>query len=172
MHRTLVLAAVVATLSACSSTPEKAPAAPAPAASPAPATPVPVAPPETEAVRFERILNALAAKSVYFDYDDYTVKAEYQSLLKEDYELLKSEPKLAIRLEGNADERGSREYNLALGQKRAEAVRRALVLLGIPEAQIEAVSYGKERPRALCHDEKCWSQNRRVDFAHKAGALK
>jgi peptidoglycan-associated lipoprotein len=74
---------------------------------------------------------------------------------------------MSVRLEGNADERGSTEYNLALGQKRAEAVRHAMALLGVPEGSMEAVSYGKEKLRAKCHEEKCWAEDRRVDFAAK-----
>ncbi|MFA6314177.1 MAG: OmpA family protein [Sterolibacterium sp.] len=70
-------------------------------------------------------------------------------------------------LEGNAGERGSVEYNLALGQHRAEAVKRSLKLLGLPESQVEAISYGKEKPRAICREEKCWAKTRRVDFEYK-----
>jgi peptidoglycan-associated lipoprotein len=71
-----------------------------------------------------------------------------------------------VVLQGNCDERGSREYNLALGQRRADAVKQRMVLLGVPQTRIETVSFGKEKPRATCHDESCWSQNRRVDFVH------
>lgn len=74
--------------------------------------------------------------------------------------MLMSVPKLSITLAGNADERGSSEYNLALGQERAESVKRVLKLLGVPEARLEAISYGKEKPRAVCHEEKCWAENR------------
>src|SRR6266403_1654591 len=69
-----------------------------------------------------------------------------------------------LTLQGNCDERGSREYNLALGQRRADAVKQRLRLLGIPETRVETVSFGKEKPRELCHNESCWSMNRRVDF--------
>ena len=89
------------------------------------------------------------------------------ALLRQDYDMLKASPNLPVRLEGNGDERGSTEYNLALGQKRAEAVRHALELMGLPIAQVEAVSYGKEKPRATCHEEKCWAENRRVDFSDR-----
>jgi peptidoglycan-associated lipoprotein len=74
---------------------------------------------------------------------------------------------LTDRLEGNADERGSREYNLALGQNRAEAVKHALQLLGVPDSQVEVVSFGEEKPRSTCHEEKCWAENRRVDVSNK-----
>lgn len=169
MQRPLLILAACGFLAACSSTPEKtaevAPA-PAPKATP-PATSAPVAAVETEAQRLDRIVKMLASKSIYFGYDDYSIKPEYQDALKNDFELLKSMPSLSVRLEGNADERGSTEYNLALGQKRAEAVRRALILLGVADSKLEAVSYGKEKPRAECHEERCWAQNRRVDFAAK-----
>ena len=165
MQRTLIALAVCSLLSACSSTPEKtAEAAPIPAPK---AVASPVASAESEAQKIDRIVKALAGKSIYFDYDNYAVKPEYQDALKQDFALLKSAPALSIRLEGNADERGSTEYNLALGQKRAEAVRRALTLLGVPEARLEAISYGKEKLRATCHEEKCWAEDRRVDLAAK-----
>lgn len=110
----------------------------------------------------------LAARSIYFDYDDFSVKADYRSVIEAHGRFLSKNTKLQVRLEGNADERGSKEYNLALGQKRAETVRKALVMMGVPDARIEAISYGAEKPRAACPEEKCWQENRRVDFAHKA----
>lgn len=122
---------------------------------------------ETDMQRLERIIAMLAANPIYFDYDNYSVKPQYQDALQKDYEALRTMPAVQIRLEGNADERGSAEYNLALGQKRAEAVRKALGILGVPDANIEAVSFGKEKPKAECHEEKCWAENRRVDFAVK-----
>ncbi|HEX8987216.1 MAG TPA: peptidoglycan-associated lipoprotein Pal [Rhodocyclaceae bacterium] len=162
MQRTLIAAAVCGLLAACSSTPQKTAEAPAPKAA---ADTRSVG--ETDAQRIDRIMKMLATNSIYFDYDNYTVKPQYAAQLKSDFEALNSMPSLALRLEGNADERGSTEYNLALGQKRAEAVRRALVMMGVPEARLEAVSYGKEKPRATCHEEKCWAEDRRVDFAQK-----
>lgn len=130
-----------------------------------PATPTPVAA-ETDAQKLDRIIKTLASKSIYFDYDNYEIKPEYQAVLKADFEALKTAPRFKLMLEGNADERGSTEYNLALGQKRAEAVKHALQVLGVPEAQLEAVSFGKEKPRSACHEEKCWADNRRVDLAN------
>lgn len=161
----LCLMAATATLAACSSTPPAptvATTAPATATSTTAATPVAV---ETDAQKLERIVKTLAKNSIYFDYDNYEIKAEYQPALKADFEALKAAPKQKFMVEGNADERGSTEYNLALGQKRAEAVKHALLVLGVPEAQLEAVSFGKEKPRADCHEEKCWAENRRVDLA-------
>lgn len=166
MFRVRAAAAVCVLLSACSSTPTTPTAAEIPAVTPvattAPATPAPVL--ESDAQKLQRIIRTLAEKSVYFDYDDYAIKPEYRDLLMQDFEFLKSAPKMAVTLEGNADERGSTEYNLALGQKRAESVKRALKLLGVPADQLEAVSFGNEKPRAECHEERCWADNRRVDI--------
>jgi peptidoglycan-associated lipoprotein len=109
----------------------------------------------------------LAKRSVYFDFDSYSVKDEYQSLLQVHANYLKSHPERHVLIQGNTDERGTSEYNLALGQKRAEAVRRALALLGVPDSQMEAVSLGKEKPLATGHDEASWAQNRRSDLVYQ-----
>jgi peptidoglycan-associated lipoprotein len=95
----------------------------------------------------------LAKRSIYFDFDSYSVKDDYQSLLQQH--------------QGNTDERGTSEYNLALGQKRAEAVRRSLSLMGVTDSQMEAVSLGKEKPQADGHDESSWAQNRRADLVYQ-----
>lgn len=87
------------------------------------------------------------ARIVYFDFDSYTIKPEFQSLIDGHARFLKANPQRRISIEGHTDERGGREYNLALGQKRSEAVRRSLGLLGVPDSQIEAVSFGKESRR-------------------------
>ena len=164
-----LLASVALFSAACSTTKPAAPPEPVSAPAPAPsAAPAAVAPAgETDMQRLERIVKMLSDNSIYFDYNNYTVKPEYQSVLQKDFDALKSMPRMSLRLEGNADERGSSEYNLALGQKRAEAVRRALGILGMPDTNVEAVSFGKEKPRADCHEEKCWAENRRVDMAVK-----
>lgn len=109
----------------------------------------------------------LAKRSVYFDFDSYSVQDQYQALLQQHAQYLKSHPQRHILIQGNTDERGTSEYNLALGQKRAEAVRRALSLLGVGDAQMEAVSLGKEKPVALGHDEASWAQNRRADLVYQ-----
>ncbi|MEC5385266.1 OmpA family protein [Uliginosibacterium sp. H3] len=111
-----------------------------------------------------RIVETPVGKSVYFDYNQFAVKAEYLDMLQQVSATVKGRNAAPIKLEGNADERGSSEYNLALGQKRAEAVKKQLELLGVPEAQLEAVSLGSEKPRETCHAEKCWAANRRVDL--------
>ena len=105
-------------------------------------------------------------RSVYFDFDDAKLKSEFSPLIERHGRYLVANPKLNLRVEGNADERGSAEYNLALGQKRAESVRKALAVIGVPEARIEAISWGKERPRTQGHDEAAWAQNRRADLQY------
>ncbi len=106
------------------------------------------------------------AASVFFDFDQSAVKSQFKDVLGQQADWLKSHRGETVTLEGNADERGSAEYNLALGDRRAAAVRKALVTLGVPEQHVKGVSYGKEKPRAACHEEKCWAENRRVDFVH------
>ena len=108
----------------------------------------------------------LAQRSVFFDYDSYVIKDEHKSLVEAHARFLVANPKVKMLIQGNADERGSREYNLALGQKRAEALRKMLTLLGAREDQIEAVSLGEEKPRCSEGNEACWSQNRRDDMLY------
>ena len=112
--------------------------------------------------------SGLAKRSVYFPYDDFSVDARYEQMLRAHARYLAHNPASRISLEGNGDERGSSEYNLALGQKRAEAVRQSLNLRGVPDKQMEAISYGKERPQAACHEESCWQENRRTDIVYPA----
>jgi peptidoglycan-associated lipoprotein len=108
----------------------------------------------------------LAKRSVYFDYDSYIVKDEFKSVLENHSKYLVKNPARKILIQGNTDERGGREYNLALGQKRAEAVRKALSLMGVAESQMEAVSLGKEKPKATGSDEASWAENRRSDIVY------
>jgi peptidoglycan-associated lipoprotein len=107
-------------------------------------------------------------RSVFFDYDDFSVKKEFSSLIENHAKYVSANSKLAVKVEGNTDERGGREYNLALGQKRAEAVVRAMKIYGAKDAQMEAVSYGSEKPAALGHDESSWAQNRRADISYQS----
>ncbi len=108
-----------------------------------------------------------ATKIIYFDYDSYAIKAEFQSALDAHARYLNTNKTRKLAIEGHTDERGGREYNLALGQKRSEAVRRALALLGVTEGQIEAVSFGKEKPAALGADESSWALNRRAEINYR-----
>ena len=113
----------------------------------------------TEQVRDKRV--------VYFDFDSDIVKEEYRPLIDVHAKRLNNNKKLALSLEGNTDERGGREYNLALGQRRAEAVAKSLTLLGVAATQVEAVSFGKERPAVQGSTEEAWSKNRRVELKDK-----
>ena len=104
---------------------------------------------------------------VYFDYDSFAIKPEYQTVIEAQARYLKADRNRKAWVEGHTDERGGREYNLALGQKRSEAVRRALGLLGVPDAQVEAVSYGKEKPAAQGSDEASLAKNRRAEISYR-----
>lgn len=110
---------------------------------------------------------ANAAKVIYFDYDSYAIKAEFQSALDTHAKFLNANKTRKIAIEGHTDDRGGREYNLALGQKRSESVRRALGLLGVAEGQIEAVSFGKEKPAKPGSDEASYALNRRAEIAYR-----
>jgi len=107
------------------------------------------------------------ARVVYFDFDSFEVRQEFAGALEANAAFLKANPNRRVALEGHTDERGGREYNLALGQKRAEAVRRALQLLGVSESQMEAVSFGKEKPAVYGFDESAFAQNRRVEITYR-----
>jgi len=109
----------------------------------------------------------VVARIIYFDYDSYVIKPQFQSLVEGHARFLKANPSRRIAIEGHTDERGGREYNLALGQRRSEAVRRSLGLLGIPDNQVEAVSFGKEKPVAPGSDEASWAQNRRAEIVYR-----
>jgi peptidoglycan-associated lipoprotein len=110
---------------------------------------------------------ANVARIIYFDYDSYVIKPEFQSLIEGHARFLKTNNGRKIVIEGHTDERGGREYNLALGQRRSEAVRRALGLLGISDAQVEAVSFGEEKPAIPGSDERAWAENRRAEIAYR-----
>ena len=110
--------------------------------------------------------NILSKRSVYFDFDSNVVKDEYKGLVQAHAKYMVDRKDSKIRVEGNCDERGSREYNLALGQRRAEAVKRVMTVLGVQEGRIETVSFGEEKPAAPGHDEAAWTQNRRGDIKY------
>ncbi len=109
----------------------------------------------------------LSKRSIYFDFDSYTVRDEYRGTIQAHGNYLIANKGRRVVVQGNADERGSREYNLALGQKRAEAVRKALSAVGVPEGQVEAVSFGEEKPRSTGSDEAAWAENRRADLVYQ-----
>ncbi|MFM2035071.1 MAG: hypothetical protein RL459_336 [Pseudomonadota bacterium] len=110
---------------------------------------------------------AMSDRIVYFDYDSFVVKPEFQKVLEAQARFLTANKARKVAIEGHTDERGGREYNLALGQKRAEAVRRALALLGVSDAQVEAVSFGKEKLAATGGDESAMAKNRRAEFSYR-----
>ena len=180
---TFLVTAMAALLGACSSTPVATTNAPDPMKSAV--VPAPVAPPRTAAapnptrsdsgvttVSLPAYLDPKSsissARSVFFEFDEYTVKPDDTTLIERHGKYLASNPGLAIRIEGNTDERGGVEYNLALGQKRAEAVRVALKVYGAKDAQLEATSWGENKPKAPGHDESSWTQNRRADLQYPA----
>ncbi|MHB1199134.1 MAG: peptidoglycan-associated lipoprotein Pal, partial [Polaromonas sp.] len=110
---------------------------------------------------------ANTAKIVYFDFDSYVVKPEFQNVIEAHARYLNANKSRKVAIEGHTDERGGREYNLALGQKRAEAVSRALALLGVADSQVEAVSFGKEKPAVPGLDEASMAKNRRAEFNYR-----
>ena len=164
---TLIAAAALA---ACSSTPLETPKAPVTSATGTPSTPpAGTAQSKVATVTLDPLddpKSELAARSVYFAYDDFTVDTKYQPLVQAHGRFLQSHAQVQIRIEGNTDERGSREYNLALGDKRAQVVAKQLELMGAKPAQIEPVSYGEERPKSEGHDEAAWAENRRADIRY------
>jgi peptidoglycan-associated lipoprotein len=111
--------------------------------------------------------NPLSKRSIYFDFDSFTIRDEYRSVIETHSRYLLANKSRKVIIQGNTDERGSREYNIALGQKRAEAVRRALTSLGVGEAQLEAVSLGEEKPKATGADDTSLAENRRADIVYQ-----
>ena len=165
MKNTLFSALTLALLYGCASTPVETekPAAPdvqtpaqPPVSPPLAARPVPPAAPQVD----------LSKRSVFYDYDKYDIKDEFRPVLQVHGKYLAENRGKKMLIQGNCDERGSREYNIALGQRRAEGVKRMLVLMGATEAQVEPVSLGEEKPRCVDHNEACWWQNRRSDMLY------
>ncbi|MGE5028298.1 MAG: peptidoglycan-associated lipoprotein Pal [Betaproteobacteria bacterium] len=110
--------------------------------------------------------NILSKRSVYYDFDKSDVKAEYKPMVEAHSKYLTGNKGAKIAVQGNCDERGSREYNIALGNRRADSVRKMMNVMGVPDSQIETVSFGEEKPRATCHDDSCWKENRRSDIVY------
>ena len=164
-----VAAVMIAVLTACAS---QVPKPEAGATSANPSVP-PAPPPQAGATGRQGVPGSslgssrgavIDGRSVYYDFDSYTLKGEYKPVVEANATYLKQHPQASVRIEGNCDERGSREYNLALGQRRADSVRKMLLLTGVPERQVDSTSFGKERPKASGHDEQAWAENRRSDF--------
>ena len=111
--------------------------------------------------------NILSKRSVYFDFDKDEVKPEYRALVEAQGKYLVANPNAKLSIQGNADSRGSREYNLALGQRRSVAVKKAMNVVGAQDKQIETVSYGEEKATQTCKDDGCWSHDRRADIVYE-----
>src|SRR5258708_22095229 len=164
MKKALFSALTLALLYGCASTPvePEKPAAPdvqapaLPVSPPVAARPVQPAAPQID----------LSKRSVFYEYDKYDIRDEYRPVLQAHGKYLAENRGKKMLVQGNCDERGSREYNIALGQRRAEGVKRMLVLMGATGSQVEAVSLGEEKPRCTAHNEGCWSQNRRGDMLY------
>ena len=171
--------AASALLFGCATDEANKPAATAPAAAPAtapkpsaaeskPVTTVQAAP-KTGATGFAALKdpnNILSKRAVYFDYDKFDVKDEFKPLIEAHAKFLRDNASAKMLIQGNADERGSREYNVGLGQRRSDAVKKMLTLLGARENQIESVSLGEEKPSCTDHTESCWAKNRRDDMLY------
>jgi peptidoglycan-associated lipoprotein len=110
--------------------------------------------------------NILSKRSIYFEFDSFAVSDQYKPVIDAHAKYLAANRNARVALQGHADERGSREYNIALGQKRADAVKRMMTLLGVQETIVETVSFGEEKPKNAGHDEASWTENRRVDIVY------
>ena len=137
-------------------------ATPAPAAAPAPHSAMEIGMGSSSGMK-----TAPMMRSVYYAYDKSDITDESRKVIEANAEYLRTHPAVKVVVEGNADERGSAEYNVALGQRRADSVSKIMTLLGIPSNRIETVSFGKEKPKVVGHDESAWSQNRRSDIVYK-----
>lgn len=157
--RSLLIASAVIALSACAKKePEDLPPPPPETAQPEP-TPQPTGPAQGSQ---EDFLANVSSDRIFFDTDKYDIDAEDQATLRSQAQWLASNPSVRVTVEGHADERGTRDYNLALGERRANAAKNYLASLGVDAARITTISYGKERPAALGSDEEAWAQNRRA----------
>jgi peptidoglycan-associated lipoprotein len=181
MKRWMTMFAVVGLLVGCASTPEEQAGAKVEEAKPiasSPPAPVSKAPPKDLSGRGTKSdtvggdplkdpNNILSRRSIFFDYDQFSVKEEFKPVVSAHARYLQQNRSAYATIQGNADERGSREYNLALGQKRADAVKQTMTLLGAPASQIETVSFGEEKPRAQGANEQAYAENRRADIVYR-----
>jgi peptidoglycan-associated lipoprotein len=169
VKKTALVMMMAGLLAACASekpkTTEQAPAPAPKAEAPAPEPAKPVTP--VAADPLDDPNSILAKRAAYFPFDVSAVQKGDKALLEAHAQYLAEHSNRSVRLEGNCDERGSDEYNLALGQRRADSVKKVLIAGGAKSGQIEAVSNGKESPKLSCHEEKCWKENRRTDIIYK-----
>jgi peptidoglycan-associated lipoprotein len=180
MRNVVTTLVILGILSACSSTPTKEqegaavedrkPTVSEPATKPKTDTGMSTRPLDTTTVGANPLkdpANILSKRSVYFDYDSNMVKDEFKPLITAHAKYLSQNRSAHATVQGNTDERGSREYNIALGQRRADAVKQMMQLLGASPQQIETVSFGEEKPRAEGNDEKAYAENRRADIVYQ-----
>jgi peptidoglycan-associated lipoprotein len=178
MKNILLAAAVAVLLAACASTPEtqepagvedrtgdKPPATTTQPVTKPPVTGTPITDPSKDP-RLKDPASILSKRSIYFDFDSDAIKAEFVPLVEAHAAFLRQYRTAKMLIQGHADDRGSREYNLGLGQRRADAVKRRLVVLGATESQIESVSLGEEKPVCTQQTEECWARNRRADILY------
>jgi peptidoglycan-associated lipoprotein len=138
-----------------------------PTPTPTPAQPAAPAAPSTKPVEeatLKRAIEIFESTGIYFDFDKSDIKPEAKTVLEKKAEFLRANPSFKVRIEGNCDERGTAEYNMALGERRAKSAAKYLNALGISADRMSTISYGKEKPICQEHNEACWSKNRRDDF--------
>ena len=182
MKRWMMMTAIVGVLVGCSSTPtqeqdgakveDRTPSTATTTPTPPPktgpgTTTAPVTTPQVRADELNDPSSPLSRRSVYFDYDSNVVKDEFKPLVSAHGKYLSTHRAKRVTIQGNTDERGSREYNLALGQRRADAVKQMMTLSGAPASQIETVSFGEEKPRAQGNSEQSYAENRRADLVYQ-----
>jgi peptidoglycan-associated lipoprotein len=175
MNKTLLCMLLAGMLAACASSKVKTDATNNQAGSQKPIQQAHLDTPQTNKMKSDNVEadpltdpnNILFKRSVYFDFDKFDIKPDYRSLIEAHAKYLLSHSNRMMTIEGNADERGSREYNLALGQKRAVAVKQMMNLYGVKDSQIETISFGKEKPINDGHDEAAWAENRRDDIRYQ-----
>ena len=164
----LGLGALTVAVVGCSKKPQPPPPPPPPPRMEEPPPPPREEPPQVdeEALRRQRIQARIAEvfKPIYFSYDQSTLTSESQSILQEIGKLMKEVPEITARVEGHADERGTNEYNLALGERRAISVQDYLSSYGVQKSRLQTISYGEEKPAQMGGDESSWAKNRRVEF--------
>jgi peptidoglycan-associated lipoprotein len=173
MKSAAALTLIVLTVAACGSTEVKQAQAPSGSTAPkptAPASPASRTSPSGSAPVAGNPLtdpkNILSQRSVYFEFDDSAVRSQDQALLQAHGKYLATNRGVRAKIEGNCDERGSREYNLALGQRRAQSAKNVLKVLGVDDSRVEVVSFGEDKPAAAGHDEASWAKNRRADIRY------
>lgn len=164
------IAVVLASLliAACASTPKQAPQTNGNSTTPSQpvATTATASSADVASQKLTAEILSIEKQSIYFDLDKSIIKKDAQDVLQKQADFITSHQNDIVTIQGNCDERGSPEFNLALGEKRANSAKKSLELLGVPAKQIKTVSFGLEKPRLTCHEEKCWKENRRDDFVH------